>query len=56
MNIEGQLPLMTLDEQIATAEHSLQKYREKPEPINSNVTLWFESIIESLHRLKSLER
>lgn len=53
---EDDLPLMPLNAQIETTQWYLDKYRTEQNPIDSNVTLWFESVLESLHRLKSLER
>ena len=50
------MPLMTVEDQIAVADSYLRRYREQQLPIDPNVTLWFESVLESLHRLKSLQR
>lgn len=47
--------MMSLEQQLEKAQEYRDKYREQV-PIDSNITLWFESIIESLHRLINLEK
>lgn len=47
---------MTLDQQIEMAQNFLAQYRNQQNPINPDVTYWFECVLESLHRLKDLEQ
>lgn len=47
---------MTIDQQIERAKTYLALYRKQQVDIDTNVTYWFESIIESLERLKELTK
>lgn len=47
---------MTLQEQLEKAQNYLAQYRATVTPINSEITQWFEAVIESLARLIDLER
>lgn len=48
--------MLTIEQQLETAQLFLDKYRAQAVPIDYQVTMWFESIIESLNRLKDLEK
>lgn len=48
------LPLMSIADQLRITDEYLQQYLRQQTQIDSNVTLWFKSILESLHRLESL--